>query len=569
MTARAAQVDVDVLDRPLDRAAAAELCRSLAREDPVAAQQALCDALASPLPAGETDAGRFATLVALDATARRICAQLLDRYVDRDGGPRSLERAIFVAASRLSQSMAVAYDRLLARAREADAVDRSEYAAGLVVRLLAFRQIEYVLRMFRYKRRNGNQWRALNDLYRFAAERGLQRHAVAAIGSERVPGTETTIEQHYIRILLLEAANSGQLSPRETLWSCRWFARWSRSLALSPEPIGSGTSGGQTGFAVDLAGAEGPTRKTIEAGTGVVYLDTAPLAAVIDEARKAVLESNSASDATTESKRHAELALLDKLRVVLAPVPAHIERRGQRTPIAAIVHTTTGLPHIVHLLRRSASGVAAKGSPAAPLAEPTIEAYGGPTRTQTLVVWNAADFARGTIPEAWQLRDRSDSGCRMRGKTGDLNRVVPGSLLAFRANEAAPWTLAVVRRLRRLMVDYVEIGTEYVGRKPRFVKIVTDDAVDPRSAARQADPKCIGALYLPPSEEYPAMPIRTLVLPARDFRSDRDVTLLSSDATYTLRMNQPIRCEVDFVWTSFIVVEKRGAERLASRNQRP
>ena len=41
--------------------------------------------------------------------------------------------------------------------------------------------------------------------------------------------------------------------------------------------------------------------------------------------------------------------------------------------------------------------------------------------------------------------------------------------------------------------------------------------------------RCFAALYLPPSEKYPTMPIKTLLLPAREFRTDCDVTLLSSE----------------------------------------
>jgi len=34
------------------------------------------------------------------------------------------------------------------------------------------------------------------------------------------------------------------------------------------------------------------------------------------------------------------------------------------------------------------------------------------------------------------------------------------------------------------------------------------------------------------------------------------VTLLSSTATYTLRLNNPLEQQSDFVWTSFAVIDK-------------
>ena len=52
------------------------------------------------------------------------------------------------------------------------------------------------------------------------------------------------------------------------------------------------------------------------------------------------------------------------------------------------------------------------------------------------------------------------------------------------------------------------------------------------------------------------MPIKTVLLPAREFRTDSDVTLLSSNATYTMRLNEPLQQQFEYVWTSFAVIDK-------------
>src|SRR6202022_4066478 len=81
----------------------------------------------------------------------------------------------------------------------------------------------------------------------------------------------------------------------------------------------------------------------------------------------------------------------------------------------------------------------------------------------------------GAVPKIWQVKDRSDLGCRMRAQIDNLNLVIPGSLIIIRDGETAPWIVAVVRWFRRLMVDHVEIGVEYLGREPRFVRLVAND----------------------------------------------------------------------------------------------
>ncbi len=109
------------------------------------------------------------------------------------------------------------------------------------------------------------------------------------------------------------------------------------------------------------------------------------------------------------------------------------------------------------------------------------------------------------------------------------------------------------------MVDHVEIGVEHIGRSPRFVKLVTDYSGDSSPEVADSTQRCFAALYLPPSARQPTMPINTLLLPECHFKVDSTVTLLSSDATYTLRLNEPIQQQFEFIWTSFTVVDKASA----------
>jgi len=98
---------------------------------------------------------------------------------------------------------------------------------------------------------------------------------------------------------------------------------------------------------------------------------------------------------------------------------------------------------------------------------------------------------------------------------------------------------------------------EYLGREPRFVKLVASDDSDLAIAeAPDRFSRCFAALYLPPSEKHPTMPIKTLLFPAIEFRIGCDVTLLSSHAIYRLRLNEPIQQQFEYVWTSFAVINE-------------
>ncbi len=115
--------------------------------------------------------------------------------------------------------------------------------------------------------------------------------------------------------------------------------------------------------------------------------------------------------------------------------------------------------------------------------------------------------------QMWQLKDSSASGCRLRGAIANPNRVLPGTLLAFRERDNLPWTLAVVRRLRKRIGDRVDIGVEYVGQNPLGVTLATEsDPPGQSNAAPDKKRKQCTALFLRESSEHPKMPFRTLIL---------------------------------------------------------
>lgn len=554
------------IDHPVrlpERSGARDAALVASRAEVLAAQHALCASAVRLAATATMDPDPLGTLVALDAQVRPTVERLLACYVEGDDGLRTLDRQYFVAAARLCEAMVVAGEVVLQKLDAAGVHDRGAPATRLLVLLIVYRRFEYVLRMFRYKRRNANQWRALNDAYRRAADRGLHAQAVAVGAAASSVAQATTVEQEYVQALLLEVTNDGQLSPRELLWACEWIARWCRVLRLQARAAATRV---ESGFAVDLLAAEGPARKLLTDGARVMCLDVAPLAPMLDDA----LAVERAAAACTDDVAHltvcARIALLERLAHLFAPVPPRIERRGERSPITATVEVGAGLILIFHMLRNASAHEAARAPGGIAAGDSTIGAFRGTMQPMTLAAMGSTAFAQGVTTEPWHMRDQSESGCRLRGKTSDINRILPGSLLAMRASDASPWSLTVVRRLRRLMVDRVELGVEYVGSRPRFVKVVLG-APGELSPARLAEggTRCVGALYLPPSEARPVVPIRTLLLPARDVGWHRKVTLLASNAIYTLRMHEPIRREREFVVAPFTVVGRADATKSPAR----
>ena len=546
-------------DRALTMAAVERAVHGMPPQDPIAAQKILCETLALLGREDVSDPMQLQALIALDAHARLVCDRLLARYVDGDAQLRLLDRKVMVAAMRLCQSMALAFEYFLGACGRTEGEPASACSA-VIVHLFYHRQVEFLLRFFRFKKRNAEQWLALHETYRFALERGLHRQPVRMTGGASATRTP---EQQYIQILLLEVMNGGQFSPREALWAYHWFARWCTGLGLDPSPPSRVGGTEATGFEINLSGSEGPARPAAAATGHCLYFDPATLQQRIDDELAALTAADPA--AARRPALEGQRALLIKLRVLFASRQTRAVRRGERESEGLTVQTVVGLPAIVRVLREAVPTRPESVRPSGALNEATIDAMDAPTRTPALTAWGTGDFGSNDAPQSWQIKDRSDSGCRMRGKTADLNRVIPGSLIACRASGNAPWSIGTVRRLRRLMVDHVEIGVEYIGSNPRFVKMVADHHLDASvDGLLAAGLKCFGALYMPPSERFPVMPIKTLLLPAREFRADGRMTLLASNAVYALRLNEPIQRQFEFVWTSFTIVDRTRVVERAS-----
>jgi hypothetical protein len=544
----------------------------LPHEDPIEAQKMLCLAAAALVRAGGREVTQLESLFALERQAQLVGKLLLTRYVEGDENLRSYDWRAWQAAIRLSQAFYHAHEHFLEHIRISPDEAWTRHEPQVLVQLFHHRKSEFLLRFLRYKKRNAEQWRELHAMYLRAVESDLLNDGEASLDADSLYRSAGKLEQQYLQILLLETMNSGQFSPREALWAHRWFARWCNGPGLQLTRIDDGHRDEICGFVVDLASSDGLQRTPVTAGNGF-YLDSLPLCAMIDQEIASLHDGAAPPRGMTHEVRVGQLALLNKLAVLFAPVAAVFERRGERMSLDLSVQAMAGFPFIVDELRKERQRQSRRSSPVVvPVSENTISALGEQSRSPPFA--GRADSGPASlsmtavlaaIPQTWQVKDRSDTGCRMRGQVDNMNRVTPGSLIAIRDSATAPWIVSVVRRFRRLMVDHVEIGVEYLGRSPRFVKLVADNEGD-----RDADSasRCFAALYMPPSEQLPTMPIKTLLLPASEFRAGCVVTLLSSSATYRMRLNEPLQQQFEFVLTSFAVIEKSAPQAPTIRRAR-
>jgi hypothetical protein len=250
------------------------------------------------------------------------------------------------------------------------------------------------------------------------------------------------------------------------------------------------------------------------------------------------------------------------------PKAAPIDRRGARLPAVSTVEAVVGLTQITRLLRHERRAKTA----ATPWALPGIDAGTNTVTGESTAAagwWPSGDQdsvamagESGVQSFVWQVKDRSESGCRLRGKVVNSSRVLPGAVVAFREHHHAPWTLAVVRRLRKRMGDRIDIGVEFVGRDPLVVTLAADvDRIAGSTVASDSKRKYYAAIHLPESSGHPHLPFRTLILSAREFNAGRCLSVKSDGAEYTVRLKEPIEEQDSFVWLSYELVFRLTTDR--------
>jgi len=389
-------------------------------------------------------------------------------------------------------------------------------------------------------------------------------------------------------VLLLQLLNGGHLSPYEAFWLNRKIPRWCAVLSLQAEPALAGVDSLEHRFVVDLDSAGGlawPSRSP--AGTPR-FLDPAPMLALIGDEMAALSDPARPAERASPLRRGRQLKLLGAITRDCLPRAAPIDRRGARLPAVSTVEAVVGLTQITRVLRHERQSKPA----AAPWPLPEIDAGtnpvtgtraaaagGGPSGGQDSVGMAPGSSVQGFV---WQMKDRSESGCRLRGKIVNSNRVLPGALIAFREHHNAPWTLAVVRRLRKRMGDRIDIGVEYIGRNPLVVTLAADvDGPVVSNVAVEGKRKYYAAIHLHERSGHPHLPFRTLIISTREFNAGRRLSLQSDGAEYTVRLQEPIEEQDRFVWLPYELVfrlatgrqtEGRpygGGPAMASRTHRP
>ena len=396
----------------------------------------------------------------------------------------------------------------------------SRWCRGLFTRLVHFYGTDAKLRVFRYERWIPAKWMEMHRLYMRGTELGVDR-IPTQLASAGAGGSQWTLEQEYLFVLLVHQLNTGNMSPVELDWASSQLRAWSRRLALDAVPRSP------EGFFVDVAGKQGLVRRTgNDSGSMLRYLDTTPLAEQLERAVHALRQSEATDQGPAAPINQQRVAILEKMRPAVSPNLNADLRRDPRVAVTVAAKVRIGLSRICRDL-------AAKDLNEAPAETPTgaeqIEVYAvadaprvrrrAPDEHDSL----AASISSFSDP-MWQVKDRSVAGLRIAASGGIGQALTLGALVAVRQSDVSDWVLGVVRRLNKMNNDEVEAGVSIIAEHLVAVTLhARREAKDDIGiVVNGIDVSTMGArfdgLYLPPpSRPDKPLAVKTLIVPTQEY----------------------------------------------------
>ena len=549
----------EVTDPMVSVRSSAAWLRELPPLDIVARQQLLLQAFDGMRHSRRPiDLARAQALQYMDAALGADRRQLLKQYVESlESAPKVADR-IWQASLDLAQAFITAYQTVLETALAPAAYGRWKAQVPLLfARLFHYYGTDAKLRVFRHERWVPAKWLELHRAYMRASELGVDR-IPTSLGATTGGGTQWTVEQEYVFVLLLHQLNSGNLSPANLDWTAGQVRGWSRRLELVALPKT------MEGFFVDLAGRAGLARRTgQDSGAMMRYLDTTPLADQLDMAIAVLRHSEETDQGPVGSINQQRALILEKARAALAPNLNADMRSDPRTACAVAARVRIGLARIQHEL--------GKAPDAAPVADTAhgeeIEVYpvAAPARARPRMPDEHDTFSASVLSgPMWQVKDRSVAGLRICASGGIGQSLMLGALVAVRQSDHSQWLLGVVRRVNKLSSDEVEAGVSLIAERVMPITLYAKRDVKHQLGivVNGVDVSMMGprfeGLYLPPpSRPDKPLVVKTVIVPTHEYAEGRKVILMTGNSIYTIAMRQLVEQRADWSWAAIQIVEKQ------------
>jgi cyclic-di-GMP-binding protein len=510
-------------------------------------------------PTGRRSPQRLEAVHFLDAQCTGLRKSLTAQYIEHATRSSKIEHQLWSALFDLTQAFLVTY---YAFAREVSLHAQSPKWQQLLPELLC-RQIVHMgldakIRLYRYEQWIPAKWAELHGLFSLACSRKFERQPIP----RGAGGNTTTIEHEYLVALLLQLMNAGNMTARHLEWVAGELDEWCAPLRLSLEPSSV------TSFFVDLTARDGLRRRTPSPLEGrVLFLDTRPLHSVLMQnvvMLEQKIRGQPLSDRTP--KRTEQLGLLTKLASQVDPEFKPFARRGERMAAAGTVDAIVGFAKISGFLREEEQSPIPQMESGKSFGGTMELAVFGRMRNETdrrleLTRRRLATFAAPGGP--WEVKDVSQTGFRLLAPMSVANAVTLGTLAAIRPHGQTPWTLGIVRRMKRMTADRAEIGLQVIANTLVGVDLVehrksTDTDYSVNGETTTVRGRAFHGLFLSLKKRETDPAVQSLIVPAAEYQPTRRMKLHTSKAVNPIRFGRLIEQQPDWVWATVEPLDLTG-----------
>jgi len=494
---------------------------------------------------------RLEAVFCVDRFTDPLRKNLTAQYLEHSNRSTRVENQLWQALFDLTQGFLLCYQ---AFAREvADHAQSNKWQSllpELIARQIMHQGLDAKIRLFRYEQWIPAKWSDLHSLFQMACSAQIERQPVAVLPG----GGLTTIEQEYLRVLVLQLMNSGNLTPRHLEWIAEQLSEWCTPLRLNIE------SSIVTTFYVDLASRTGLKRRTPQPLEGrVLFLDTRPLHAVLMQNVVMLdqkVRNNPLSDRTP--RRADQLNLLSKLASQVDPEFKPLARRGERTSAEGSVDAIIGFAKIAAFLRDDEMQPFIEGKRSPSTFGETIEiATFGRMRNENARAMEMARrrLANYAVPGgAWDVRDVSQTGFRLIAPMSVINAVTLGTLAAIRPQTQLRWTLGIVRRMKRLTTERAEIGLQVIANNLVGVELTETKRAEPDYSIEGEVPtvnsRRFNGLFLSLKKRDGETAVQTLVVPPGEYQPGKRLHMSVARSSQRIAFGRVLEQHLDWVWAT-------------------
>lgn len=481
----------------------------------------------------------------LVALVEHFQALLLYDQVDflRATGPAESDREYAVGVQRVNLEAANGFQRFL-RTRESWATTAETREEAIRILGLALDAIHGLTKwgLFVGEPTRGAPWRQLHALYGLAEADGSARRPFVLHVSQ--PTFTPTAQSLYLRTLVLDLLNSGNLSRVQTEIADGWFSSWCQDYELE-----AAYDAAAHHFYVDLEAPSGMRVLRAEPhGNAVRFIRADAIKAQIDEVqaglRHGKLFAGYGAGALFPVEEHvALLASLEKLtQSVLAGNDGRVEERTHFEDREVDVVCGAAL-----VIRKVAEGPRAASAPTAGAAEHSETIELTPSGLSLVAHEPAPEATAQADPDLqrWRVHDLSSRGFGLIVDHSVADTLPVNGLIALANQETGGWILGnIVRKRPSRVRGEVLLGVEVLSYRPIAVPL------QPPSG------EAAMALYLPGSDSSGKHD--SLLIPASHFDSGRAFAIRVPEGEFRIKLNRIVRKGADWINARFEIESKKA-----------